>query len=212
MKVLDKIIFDAKVSDRKILWIPASTIVGTPYNPSARTKDGVKFRKLCESIKTYGVIQPLVIPADRDLVDGNRRLAAAKQAGLIEVECIILPMNVDKDKAFREVNTNSENIGGKGWLDACRKGYRTPPQNIHQQYEELFKLVGTYGVDLLISKNLGLNILAQCKGIKALGVTRRLDEIIIKVAEKKLTNKVNAVSRLDIGIKEKVAAIEELLK
>lgn len=212
MKVLDKIVFDAKVSDRKILLIPADTIIATPYNPSARTKDGAEFRKLCASIKTYGIIQPLIITADRDLVDGNRRLAAAKLAGSIYVECIILPLTVDKDKVFGEVNTTSMKINGRGWLDACRKGYKTPPPEIHTQYQELFGLVGSYGVDLLIEKKLGLNLLRQCKNIKALGVVRRLDEIIIKVATGKLTNKINAISRLDIDRAEKVKAIEGLLK
>ena len=212
MKVLDKIVFDAKVSDRKILLIPANTIIATPYNPSARTKDGVEFRKLCASIKTYGIIQPLIITADRDMVDGNRRLAAAKLAGSTYVECIILPLTVDKDKVFGEVNTTSMKINGRGWLDACRKGYKTPPPEIHTQYQELFGLVGSYGVDLLIEKKLGLNLLRQCKEIKALGIVRRLDEIIIKVAEGKLTNKINAISRLDIDRAEKVKAIEGLLK
>lgn len=211
MKVLDKIIFDSKVSDRKILLIPVGTIVATPYNPSARTKDGVEFRKLCKSIKEYGIIQPLIITADRDMVDGNRRLAAAKLAGSVYVECIILPVTVDKDKVFGEVNTTSMKINGRGWLDACRKGCKTPPPEIHQQYQELFGLVGTYGVDLLIEKKLGLNLLMQCKQLKSLGLVRRLDEIIIKVAERKLSNKVNAISRSELDRDKKVTAIEELL-
>ena len=211
MKIMDKIIFDSKVSDRKILLIPAATIIATSYNPSARTKDGVEVRKLCKSIKEYGIIQPLVITADRDLVDGNRRLAAAKLNGDVYVECIILPITVDKDKVFGEVNTTSMKINGRGWLDACRKGYKTPPPEIHTQYQELFNLVGSYGVDLLIEKKLGLNLLAQCKQLKALGLVRRLDEIIIKVAERKITNKVNAIYRSDMDRAEKVAAIEELL-
>jgi len=45
----------------------------------------------------------------------------------------------------------------------------------------------------------------------ALGLVRRLDEIIIKVAERKITNKVNAIYRSDMDRAEKVAAIEELL-
>lgn len=211
MKILDKIIFDSKVSDRKILLIPVSTIVATPYNPSSRTKDGEKLKKLSESIKKYGVIQPIVITADRDLVDGNRRLAAAKNAGLDFIECIILPLNVDKDEVFCAVNTTAEKINGKGWLEACRHGYKKPPSNVMAEYQELFKLVGTYGIDMLIEKRIGLGILALCKTAKACGLTMRLDEIIIKVAQGKLTNKVNAICRAGHEKDQTIKLLSDLL-
>lgn len=195
MKVIDKIIFDAEVSDRKILRIPVNTIIATPYNPPERTEAGKKFRDLVETVQKYGVLQPILITADRDLVDGNRRLAASKQAGHTHIECIILPQEVDKDVVFGDLNTTSEKISNRGWLYCCRHGIRTPPDRIRQQYQELFKLVGTYGVDLLIEKKLGLGLLDQCKTIKAQGVALRLDEIIIRTARRKLTNRLNVVMR-----------------
>ena len=57
MKVLDKIIFDAEISERKILRVPVNTIIATPYNPTERTDDGKKLRKLAETVKQYGIIQ-----------------------------------------------------------------------------------------------------------------------------------------------------------
>lgn len=210
-KITDRIIFDCKASDRKILIVPVETIVATPYNPSARTKDGKKLRALADSIGKYGLIQPIVITADRDIVDGNRRLAASKIAGLSHVDCIILPVGVDKDDVFREVNTQSEKIFGRGWLEACRKGYRNPPPEVWRQYTELLSLVGTYGVDLLISKKLGLAILDQAKSAKSLGLVIRLDELVIKMAEGKLSNKINAIQRSSDSKEQKVKQIEELL-
>lgn len=213
MKVMDKIIFDAEVSERKILRIPVNTIVATPYNPPHRSEDGKKLRALADSIKKYGAIQPILITADRDLVDGNRRLAAAKLAGLTHVECIILGPEIDKDEAFGDLNTTSEKITNRGWLYACRHGMRKPPQNIQAQYQELFKLVGTYGVDLMIEKRLGLGLLDQCKTIKAQGVCMRLDEIIIRTAKGRLSNKLNVIMR-DTWLQreEKVARITDLLE
>ena len=211
MKVMDKVIFDSKVSDRKILLVPIETIIATPYNPSGRTKDGSALKKLSESVGKYGVIQPLLITADRDLVDGNRRLAAAKMAGIKTVECIILPVELDRDEVFKEVNTTAEKIGGKGWLDACRKGYKKAPTEVLIQYQELLKLIGTYGVDLLIEKKIGLNILPLCKAVKSLGLVMRLDELIIKVAQNKLTNRINFIYRAEIERAEKVLQLDALL-
>ena len=211
MKNIDRVIFDAKISDRKILLIPADTITATPYNPQSRTKEGKVLQRLVSSIKKYGLIQPLIITSERDLVDGNRRLAAAKLAGCVDVECIILSSNVDKDEVFCTVNTTAEKIGGKGWLEACRHGYKTPPPAIQAQYEELFRLVGLYGVDMLIEKKIGFNILALCKGVKSIGVAERLDSLIIKVAKNKLTNKINFILRSGVTREEKVAAFKSLL-
>ena len=210
-RFMDKIVFDAKVSERKILLIPTGTIIATSYNPPSRTKEGIAMNRLAKSVAKFGVIQPLVITADRDLVDGNRRLAAAKLAGMDYVECIILPVNVDKDEVFCTVNTTSEKIGGKGWLEACRGGYKTPPPDIHAKYKELFSLVGTYGIDLMIEKRLGFNLIDQCKQIRALGVVERLDSLIIKVAQRKLTNKINAIYRSEIDRAEKVKQLTEVL-
>jgi hypothetical protein len=207
----DRIVFDAKVSDKKILMVPTETIVGTPYNPKARTQEGAKLRRLADSVQRYGLIQPLLITTERDLVDGNRRLAAAKLAGLPLVECIVLPEGVDKDKVFCEVNTTAEKIGGKGWLEACRHGYKTPPAREKAMYDELLRLVGTYGIDMLIAHKLGLNILPLCKDVRSLGLPVRLDELILKVAERKLTNRINAIRRSDMPVDGKVQQIMGLL-
>lgn len=211
MTVLDKIVFDAKVSERKILLIPTDTIVATSYNPKARTKQGMAMSALSESVRRFGLIQPLIITADRDLVDGNRRLKAAQLAGKQYVECIILPVDVDKDAVFCDVNTTSEKIGGKGWLESIRLGNTKAPKKYLSQYNELFKLIGTYGIDMLIEKRIGLNILDLCKSVKSLGLVMRLETIIIKVAERKLTNKINGIYRVDMPRTEKVELLEQLL-
>lgn len=195
MKVADKVIFDCEVSNRKILSVPVNTIIATPYNPTERTEDGKKLRKLADTVRKYGIIQPIIITDDRDLVDGNRRLAAAKLAGMTHIDCIILGPDVDKDVVFGDLNTTSEKISNRGWLYVCRHGMRTPPESIRAKYQELFKLVGTYGIDLMLEKKVGLGLLDQCKTIKAQGVVMRLDEIIIRVAKNKLTNKLNVVMR-----------------
>lgn len=209
----DKIIFDAEVSDRKILRIPVNTIIATPYNPKDRTADGSKLTRLADTVKKYGVVQPIIITDSRDLVDGNRRLAAAKIAGLTHIDCIILPSSVDKDVVFGELNTTSEKIGNRGWLYICRHGIRNPPKDVLASYQELHKLVGNYGVDLMIEQKLGLGLLAQCKIIKAHGVVMRLDEIIIKVAKGKLTNKLNVIIRdKSMSHEEKVVALTAVLE
>jgi ParB family chromosome partitioning protein len=62
-------------------------IAFNPYQPRKQF-DGEELESLATSIKTHGVLQPLVVRAVTDgyqLIAGERRLRAAKEAGLTEV-------------------------------------------------------------------------------------------------------------------------------
>jgi hypothetical protein len=206
---LDRIVFDAKVSERKILIVPVSTITHTAYNPAARTKEGAKLKKLTESIKKHGLAYPILITADRDLVDGNRRLTACRALGHDTIECVILGM--DRDEAFTTINTTSMPIGGKGWLEIGRGGGFLPEKEA-KQYNELSALVGRYGIDLLIKQSLGLNVLSLCKSVVELGIRSSLEELILLTATHRLTNKINAELRADKPKEEKARAINRLIR
>lgn len=62
--------------------------------------DSASLEKLAESIKRYGIIQPLAIRAsdpgdyyEYELISGERRLRAARVAGIFTVPCVILDAN-----------------------------------------------------------------------------------------------------------------------
>lgn len=67
-------------------------IVPNPFQPR-RVFDAEKIAELAASIREHGVIQPLVVRLNGtggyELVAGERRLRAAKQAGLTEVPVVI---------------------------------------------------------------------------------------------------------------------------
>jgi len=205
----DKLVFDAEVSERKILIVPVHTIRHTPYNPVARTKEGEKLRRLMDEIRQRGLVYPILITADRDVIDGNRRLAACRGLGHPTIECIV--SDLDRDEAFTMVNTSAIPIGGKGWLE-IGMGNGFMPQKLRQQYDELFALVGSYGIKLLIDQRLGLNILPLCKQVTALDSKYSLAQIVMVVSARKLTNKVNFILRNGGSRGEKVAAVDALLE
>lgn len=203
-----QVVFDARMSERRILIVPIHTIAHTPYNPAARTKDGEKLRKLIDEIKVRGLIYPILITTDRNVIDGNRRLAACRTLGHTEIECIV--SELDRDEAFTVVNTTAIPIGGKGWLEIGLGGGYMPPR-LRTQYDELHELVGTYGVKLLVDQNLGLNVMALCKSVRALDAKYSLSELVMNAAIRRLTNKFNAIIRSDADRESKVAAVDALL-
>ena len=50
---------------------------------------------LADSIRSYGVLEPLIVSRDRVIGSGHRRHAAARLARLETVPCLILPVNAD---------------------------------------------------------------------------------------------------------------------
>jgi hypothetical protein len=204
-----RLVVDTQVSQRKILIVPIHTIRHTPYNPASRTKEGKKLAQVMGAIQKHGLAYPILITADRDVIDGNRRLAACRALGHKTIECIVC--DVDRDEAFTMVNTTAIPIGGKGWLE-IGMGNGFMPEKLRRQYDELYDLIGAYGIKLLIDQKFGLNMLALCKSIVALDRKYDLAELVMIVAAHRLTNKVNFILRAAAQSREeKVAAIDKLL-
>ena len=75
----------------RVRYIPINAVRPNPQQPR-RSFDETALRELADSIRAYGILQPLTV-RDRggvyELVAGERRLRAARIAGLREVPCLI---------------------------------------------------------------------------------------------------------------------------
>lgn len=83
-----------------IFWVEVEKIVPNPFQPR-REFDEAKLRELAESIRMYGVLQPLTVTrkevyedngsfrTEYELIAGERRLRASRLAGLEQVPVII---------------------------------------------------------------------------------------------------------------------------
>lgn len=74
----------------KVLFLPIETIIPNPEQPR-RHFDEEKLEELAASIREMGILQPLSVrrrEGQWELVAGERRLRAAKLAGLTQVPCL----------------------------------------------------------------------------------------------------------------------------
>jgi ParB family chromosome partitioning protein len=83
-----------------IYWVEVEKIVPNPYQPRRDFDEG-KLHELAESVRMYGVLQPLTVTrkeihredgtfySEYELIAGERRLRASKLAGLAQVPVII---------------------------------------------------------------------------------------------------------------------------
>lgn len=87
---------EVRVSSKTVTEIPIENIDANPYQPRTDFEEE-ELQELAESIKQYGIIQPLIVTAENDwkynLVAGERRLRAAKLAGLTSVPVIVRTYN-----------------------------------------------------------------------------------------------------------------------
>ncbi len=87
--------------ENTINYIAVDSISPNLYQPR-KVFDEESIQELAQSIKVYGIIQPLSVRKidenNYELIAGERRLRAAKEAGLSKVPAIIANIN-DKDSA-----------------------------------------------------------------------------------------------------------------
>ena len=79
-----------------ILSIRVDDISPSPVQPRKRFDDG-ELQELSESIRSYGILNPLTVRlrcGKYELVAGERRLRAAKLAGLKEVPCLLVDVDM----------------------------------------------------------------------------------------------------------------------
>jgi hypothetical protein len=86
----------AKLGHAKVLrYYPISLIKPSPendklYRPIDRSNPEII--ALAESIRTYGVKEPIIITRDQFVLSGHRRHMAATLAGLEEIPCAVEPI------------------------------------------------------------------------------------------------------------------------
>ncbi len=87
--------------------IPLDVIMPNPYQPRHRFET-TSLNELAESIRQVGVITPITVrraPGGFELVCGERRLRAAKMAGLKKIPAIIVEVS-DKESAVMAITEN----------------------------------------------------------------------------------------------------------
>jgi ParB family chromosome partitioning protein len=83
--------------EKSIEEVDINTIIVNPYQPRV-TFNEVKLNELAESIKEYGIIQPIVVnkrngEGKYEIIAGERRYQASKLAGLTKIPVIIKTVN-----------------------------------------------------------------------------------------------------------------------
>ena len=122
---------ETKEENAKIEQIEVSKIVPNPNQPRKHFSED-SIIKLADSIRQYGIIQPLtvrIVGESYELVAGERRLRAAKELGITTVPCIVIDISDVKSAEISIIeNLLREDL------------------NIFEQAEAIESLIDTYGL------------------------------------------------------------------
>lgn len=103
----------SELYSNSIFWVEVEKIHPNPYQPR-KEFDPARLSELADSIRQYGVLQPLVVTrheieredgglsVEYELISGERRLRASKLAGLLQVP-VIIRVGEDNDREKLEL-------------------------------------------------------------------------------------------------------------
>ena len=103
----------------RVQYLPINQIRPNPQQPR-RHFDVEALEELAESIRTYGILQPLTVrkvAAGYELVAGERRLRASRIAQLREVPCLVAQVD-EKDSALLALIENLQRRDLDFWDEA----------------------------------------------------------------------------------------------
>lgn len=147
----------------QIVNMPPKQIKVAAYNPKSRTTNkGVK--GLIEKIKDYGILVPLLIDKNKNLIDGHRRLACAILLKHVSVPTLEISAKIDKDIAFEMINRTQKKISNKDMLSIYLNGGKIPG-DILRAAIELERVVGKVEFKKLAENNVSFRVLDSAKGV-----------------------------------------------
>jgi len=197
----------------ELLELRISRIEPNPQQPR-RHFEGEALRELAESIARYGVLQPLTVrecEGHFELVAGERRLRAAKMAGLESVPCRVL---AHADEELCGVLALVENLQRRDldFLDEAR-GIRRLIDRYGMTESEAARRLGKS--QSAVANKLRLLRLPEdvLEGLRRTGLTERHGRALLRLGENALRREALAVmAERQMSVQQAERYVDELLK
>lgn len=200
------------IENKSVINIPIEEILPNPYQPR-KNFNKASLDELSDSIKSYGILQPINVRrvGDRnyELVAGERRLRAAKIAGLEKIPAMVIEI-VEQDSAIIALieNLQREDLN---FLDEA-EGYQSLIKDHGLTQEELARKVGKN--QSTIANKLRLLRLPDEIKISLLkhNLTERHARALLRIPDEKMQKKVlKNILNKSLNVKKTEQMIDELI-
>lgn len=139
----------------KVVSIPIVSLRPAPYNPKGRLADG-PISALANSVAAYGILQPIQVSTNGDgvydIIDGHRRVKAARMAGHKDVPAIVTKHRFSQQTMYQELSGPAmRKISNAEYMEVYVLGGRDAvPQNTLREIRALEYIVGEKGLKKLV--------------------------------------------------------------
>ena len=82
------------------------------YNP--RQISSKQYKDLKESVKKFGLVDPIIVNKDNTVIGGHQRLKICKDLKYVDVDCVMLDLSKEEE---RELNIRLNKSGGEWDFD-----------------------------------------------------------------------------------------------
>ena len=202
------------IATKQVLNLPINAVKPNPYQPR-RIFDQNGLDELAASIKVYGVLQPITVrymdhTGTYEIVAGERRLRASRQAGLNHVPAILMEMS-DTDSAVIAIIENLQRRDLHFFEEAL--GFRNLMYDYNFTQEELAAKVGK-NQSTIANK---LRLLKLPGNLQKLivnhGLTERHTRALLRIPhEKDQTKLLDKIIDEGLNVRKTEALIEAMLK
>ena len=87
-------------------------LIPAEYNPRKQLKPGdAEYEKIKNSLLHFGYVDPIIINNDGTIIGGHQRATVMKDLGHTEVECVVVDLSKEDEKALNialnKINNNT---------------------------------------------------------------------------------------------------------
>ncbi|MDR3349838.1 MAG: ParB/RepB/Spo0J family partition protein [Acidaminococcales bacterium] len=213
MEIQDTVrLAEADQTGRAVVNVPIGNIIPNPFQPR-RFFDADALQELAESIKEYGILQPLlVVPLEGEqylLIAGERRLRAAYVAGIGSIPVLLGNYSSQEVAEIAMIeNLQREDLH---FLDEA-SGYELLMREFDITQEELAKRVGKNQSTIANKLRILKLSKAVLDGLRAASLTERHARALLKLPEESQQLSVlQAAADNELNVRQTEELVERLL-
>ena len=195
----------------RVVFLPARSIQPNPAQPRKLFREDA-LEELAQSIRLHGVLQPLSVRRvglTYELIAGERRLRAARMAGLTEIPCIIMKMD-DKESGMTALVENLQRQD-LDYIEEAR-GIAVLMEQWSMSQEQIARTIGKSQSAVANKLRLLRHSVPVLDALRAGGLTERHARALLKLpTEPEKLSAITQILRLKLGVAQTEQYIESLL-
>ncbi len=149
-----------KVVNRKL--IPLSRLKNAPHNPPSRIEPR-NLRELVDSLDMIGLLAPVTVNFVDEIIDGHRRVAAAKLLGWIDIECNVI--GEDSAAVYASVNATPRKMSGSDTLNVWLANPAAVPSRTGAQIQGMVADIGKVLAQRIADKGYSIRVYQTARRI-----------------------------------------------